>query len=414
MGAGLGVIALVVVLFLSLLPAPRRSVILSAREIALVAGRKAFARLGGPPIGAMGTIRRHSLWVLDGDGLFISNDNRLSWTKTTPPSAGDPLADLLSIDFLDPGHGWVVASREQGVQVDRTVDGGSTWQAASLPTSLFPRGWNRADVSFVNDQDGWLTVQPYIPKGKPTTSVLFASTNGGARWSVVGVNAPVSNISFETAQVGWGISPDGAKLFGTTDGGRSWHQVDLPSPSTATNASGAWQTVTIPVFSGDYGSLLAAAATGNAVVETTTDGGTIWSLHKTPFVAEPVYPTSATSGSAPSCAGCVLPTEEPFAVVSPNVFVYWADGELFTTADGGRTWKSIQPNLSFPSLGTSAIGTGGQEVIASADPLQFSSAANGWAVATVNGQSLLLMTQDSGHHFVAISPPTAPLPGAAR
>lgn len=407
--AGVVAVALVAGLLVSLLPAtaPHRKVASSPPDIALAAGRQAFATHAGPPIGAMGTIGANGLWVLDGDGLFISNDNGLTWMKTTPPSAGDPLADLLSVDFTDLQRGWVVASREQSVQVDRTVDSGSTWQVASLPTSLFPNGWNGADVAFMDAQDGWLTIQPYVSPGKPATSVLFASTDGGITWNVVDPNAPVSEVNFETTQLGWGISPDGTTLFRTKDGGSSWTQVNLPPPAPIANTPGTWQTFTVPVFVGNDGAMLAAPASGNAVVEVTSDAGQTWSEYESPFEAEAVYPSPAAQ---PSCARCVGPTEEPFAVIGPNRFVYWAGGQLFTTTDGGRSWISTQPNLSFSSIESSITSIGGQPVVASADPLQFSSPTTGWAVATVNGQSILLMTQDRGAHFVAVSPPISSLP----
>jgi hypothetical protein len=80
------------------------------------------------------------------------------------------------------------------------------------------------------------------------------------------------------------------------------------------------------------------------------------------------------------------------------------------TTSGGSAWTSTVPNLAFPGLGTAAVTVGGQQVPASSEPLQFSSSTTGWAVATSDNQSLLLMTQDGGRNFVAISPPTAALP----
>ena len=140
-------IGLVIGLIVSLLPAQSPPSSQPSLAMALTAGRTELDTHGGPPVGAFGLIGSEGVWVLDGDGLFTSSNEGESWTRTLPPSAGDPLADFMAIDYVDLQHGWVVASRENSVQVDRTVDGGGTWLVTSLPTSLFPGGWNGASIT---------------------------------------------------------------------------------------------------------------------------------------------------------------------------------------------------------------------------------------------------------------------------
>jgi len=410
LGIVVAVVALAMGLLLSLLPAPTPKRGLSSLAMALTAGRTELKSHGGPPVGAFGIMGSDGVWVLDGDGLFTSTNDGGSWTLTSPPSAGDPLADFMSIDYLDRQHGWVVASTENGLQVDRTVDGGATWEVTPLPSSLFPSGWNGAtSVTFINTLDGWLTVQPYVAKGTPPYSVLFASTDGGVTWHVVDANAPIARVTFENSQLGWGASPDGTILLRTTDGGSTWHQIELPTPTTSTPAPSNWQTLTLPVFFGADGLMLAVPEHRKAVLERTSDGGSTWAARETPFTAAPVRTALASSRSSP-CEDCVSPTEEPFAVIDVSSSIYWGGGRLFTTTDGGTSWDSIVPSLSFIGIGTATVTVGGQPIAASSAPLQFVSLAKGWAVATSGNQSLLLMTQDGGHHFVGITPPTAPLP----
>lgn len=410
LGIVVAVVALAAGLLLSFLPAqtPKRS--LSPLAMALTAGRTELKNHGGPAVGALGIMGSDGVWVLDGDGLFTSTDDGGSWTLTSPPSAGDPLADFMSIDYLDLQHGWVVASTENGLQVDRTVDGGATWQVTPLPSSLFPRGWNGAkSVTFINALDGWLTVQPYVPEGTAPYSVLFASTDGGVTWHVVDAKAPIARLTFSDSQLGWGTSPNGTILFRTTDGGSTWHQIDLPTPSTSTPVPSGWQTLTLPVFFGADGVMLAVPEHGNADLERTSDGGSTWAAQESPFTAAPVRMGIAGSQISP-CEDCVSPTEEPFAVIDVSSSTYWGGGKLLTTTDSGINWDSIVPSLSFIGIGTATVTVGGQPIAASSAPLQFVSPAKGWAVATIGNQSLLLMTQDGGHHFIGISPPTAPLP----
>ena len=237
-------------------------------------------------------------------------------------------------------------------------------------------------------------------------SVLFASTDGGATWSLVNSFAPVAKIDFQTSQIGWGISPEGSALFRTADGGKSWDQVDIAS--TAAGATVSWQTLTLPEFFGNDGVMLAVPDKGNALLERTSDGGSTWASLATSFTASPV--STASSSGASSCAECVAPSDEPFDVLTATTYVYWAGGEFYTTTDSGDSWATTVPTLAFPGLATATVTVGGQRVPASSEPLQFSSSTTGWAVATSHNQSLLLMTQDGGRNFVAISPPTAALP----
>jgi photosystem II stability/assembly factor-like uncharacterized protein len=346
-------------------------------------------------------IGRSGLWVVNGDGLFISPNAGTSWTRTDPPSGGDPLADYIDVDFMTSTQGWVVAASEN-MLVDRTSDGGRTWESAPLPSAALGHGYRSAYVSFATALDGWVTVQPWEPQGN--TTVVFASTDGGATWSMVDGDAPVSAVAFLTPEIGWGLNPTSTTLYRTTDGGASWQPVDVPAP--------AGGSLTMPKFFGTDGYLLALPKSGKAVVEETSDGGAVWRARETPFVAAALATTSGplSYSAEPLCLGCV----EPFAVVSPTEWVFWGGGALWLTVDGGRSWRSTRPESSTggfaPSFETGRVSTA---------LLQFSSGADGWVVATGPGsaqqpvQSVLLRTRDDGRRFAAVRLPLYPLPFAA-
>lgn len=388
----------------------------AADAAAFAAGRQALAASGGAPVGSIGVVGPGQLWVLDGDGLFLSGNGGGRWQKVTPPSGGDPLADYTAIDFLSLRLGWLVASRENSLQVDRTADGGSTWQSVSLPASLFPSGWNSAEVSFIDGSDGWVLVQPYARSGQPERSVVLSSADGGAHWTIADRDAPVIDAAFSSTAVGWGLGAGGGSLYRTANGGVSWQPVPLPRSSAGgTSKPGTWISLTLPVFAGQDGVLLAVPAAGSAVTERTTDGGRTWFAQATPFAGEPAYsqPGSPAEGSA--CADCVGPGDEPFAVLSRVEWRYWGGGRLYTTTDAGRSWSFLQPNLSFASLGTS-LGRVGVDNGGSADPLQYSSPLAGWALVSTNAasgqRSVLLVTSDGDMTFTAVSPPSGSLPGS--
>jgi hypothetical protein len=271
-------------------------------------------------------------------------------------------------------------------------------------------------VSFIDRSDGWVLVQPYARSGQPPRSVVLSSTDGGARWTVVDRDAPVTDVTFSSPTVGWGLGADGGGLYRTTDGGVSWEPVTLPRPpGSGTGASGSWSSLTLPVFTGRDGVLLAVPSAGDAVTESTTDGGRTWLSQMTPFVAEPARPQPASPAAGSACAGCIGPGDEPFAVLSRAEWRYWAGGRLYTTADAGRSWGSVQPNLSFASLGTTLGRVGVDD--GSSDPLQYSSPLAGWALASTNApdgqQSVLLATTDGDRSFTAVSPPGDARPGSS-
>ena len=380
---------------------------LAAYDVALAAGKHALSALDGPPVGSFGLIGPGpgQLWVLDGDGLFLTGNGGASWARIAPPGGGDPLANDEAIDFLNLQHGWVVVSRLNSLQVDGTSDGGKEWRSATLPASLFPNGWQGADVSFVNQSDGWVIVQPYTQPGHGTGSVVLSTTDGGVRWTVAATTAPVTSVAFSSRTSGWGLGLGGTSLYRTADGGATWQAVTLPWPTGA--AAGTWSSLMLPQVTGPDAVLLAVPATGDAITERTSDGGRSWTARRTPFRGEPAYPPAGQSPQTSGCAGCVLPGDEPFAAIGPAQWRYWAGGRLYTTADAGATWSWVQPSLSFTGLG-GTLGRVGVDNEGPTLPLQFSSPQTGWAVASTTGQqprSVLLATAGGGKTFSAVTPP---------
>ncbi len=421
--AGIITVALAVALLVLLLPSgtghSRRAAIKPAPlslTMALAAGRRVLVASAGPPVGSMGVLGPRQLWVLDGDGLFLTSDGGSTWERMVAPSAGDPLADYYAIDFLSLRAGWVVASLQNSLQVDRTMDAGSTWEVAALPTALFPRGWQGADVYFANQSDGWVVVQPYLPPGHRVTSVVLSSTDGGASWNVADSQAPVISAIFSTATVGWGLGADGASLYRTTNAGVSWKPVTLPKPRQDVRATtSGWRALTLPRFFGSHGVLLAVPNSGDAVTEITADGGRTWRAQRTPFTGEPAYQRSEQPGPQPRCPDCVPAGDEPFAAPTVAHWIYWGGGRLYSTSSSGRSWTSLQPNVSFPGLGTT-LGRVGVANEGPSDPLQFSSPQDGWALVSTNSsptpQSVLLFTSDGGASFTAVRSPSGNLPNS--
>lgn len=340
-----------------------------------------------PPVVAIDVVGPGKLWIVDGYGMFYSSDWGSTWRYTSPPSPGDPIANYSSVSFINSADGWLIASISKGLGVDHTVDGGKSWTSALLP-KVTSTGRIGDSLSFANPNDGFVTIEPYSSSGANTSAVL-ASTNGGSSWSVVNQKAPVGKVKFVSSSVGWGLSPNGTELYHTKDGGVSWQKVTL---SSGQGSSTSFKTLTLPTFFGQTGVLLAQPASGHSLLEITNNDGQIWKPLAAPFQAQPTV-TPGLLG--PICQTCVSVGKEPFSVINSTTIVYWSNGTLYRTTDGGQSWTSLSTSPASAVIGT--VGNQG-----TAAPLQFSSLNSGWAIT--RSQSLLL-TRDAGLHFSSVVPP---------
>jgi photosystem II stability/assembly factor-like uncharacterized protein len=363
------------------------------------AGQRAETADAGAPVGALGIIGPEAAWVLDGNGLFTTADAGARWDRVTPP-AGDPLANILSVTFSGPEDGWAIVAHPESatatVSIDRTNDGGRTWQAALEPAA--GASVTAASISFAGPSAGFAAINRY----QQPRALLFATNDGGARWHMVTATAPAigSGLRFTSATDGWGISSSG-RLYRTTDGGLTWSEPQLPGfePHGTHADPHAAGSASLPDFFGDHGVLLVrgpgtSIPWGPTLVESTGDGGRSWQSHPLPF-----DPDAPHYGSA---------AQMPFAAASPDVWLYFGSSELGgntyanvtflrATADSGRSWATTLPNLGV---------TGVQS-------LTFATGSAGWAVvdtctgtACQSAGGLLLYTADGGRHFTPLRPPS--------
>ena len=79
-------------------------------------------------------------------------------------------------------------------------------------------------MDFVDPQHGWIIGQPFITGG--VSAVLLATADGGQTWTAVGGGAfdgtYLTAVDFVDAQHGW-VAGDG--VFATSDGGATWTKV---------------------------------------------------------------------------------------------------------------------------------------------------------------------------------------------
>ncbi|HEX2489941.1 MAG TPA: YCF48-related protein [Blastocatellia bacterium] len=194
--------------------------------------------------------------------LMMSKDRGANWEAGTlrPP----PVSILLRMYFANDQIGWAVG--EAGT-IQRTIDGGATWDLQEGPTRKLlndvaaideshawavgaggtilrtvdgGRNWDEQSsggaqalraVHFVDSQRGWAV---------GAKGAIISTVNGGARWrrQTSGVELNLNDVVFLNAKEGLGKGPregpgegwiagDRGVLLHTTDGGATWENVEL-------------------------------------------------------------------------------------------------------------------------------------------------------------------------------------------
>jgi len=145
--------------------------------------------------------------------VYRSDDAGQTWAEVAAAPTAGLLFMLDGTRGISAGAGWV----------QRSVDGGSNWQAATLPDGAMagePRRIVRSGDAL------WLL----------STFGLLRSNDGGATWARVdlalpqgfepdwrGIGPGLNDITFADASRGW-IVGDAGLVMATVDGGRSWQR----------------------------------------------------------------------------------------------------------------------------------------------------------------------------------------------
>ncbi len=217
--------------------------------------------------------------------VFATSDGGQTWKRIV-----DPFMDTLpqscgktAMVFADAQTGWMTGDC-QGVQpgapyLQKTTDGGRTWQAVELPppsdqADLFARddvGCGTYAPTFFSPQSAVLTMKCLFFTANPirTDSYLYATADGGQTWRSSAL--PASEVTFINANVGWAVTATDPNnptvphdLYRTGDSGQTWTKIK------SVNWGGQIDFVT-----DQEGWAVAKAGDAIALVHT-TDGGKTW------------------------------------------------------------------------------------------------------------------------------------------
>ncbi|MHB1325013.1 MAG: YCF48-related protein [Thermoleophilia bacterium] len=158
-----------------------------------------------------------------------------TWQWVNPSVQGNTLR---SLSFVNANTGWAAGD---GGTILKTTDGGASW-SAQIPSSNsctgvtpYGSGCNLKGVSFFDANNGWAV---------GAFGTIWKTINGGTSWTaqslpIIGcggscVYANLSGVHFISSTVGIAVGPSYA--FATRDGGASWTQVTGINTSHSLNA----------------------------------------------------------------------------------------------------------------------------------------------------------------------------------
>lgn len=265
------------------------------------------------------------------------------------------------IHMLDIANGWGIGktAASPADQILRTADGGVTWQnvtpEAALKSASNP---DQAATGFFLDlKDAWVTFHDRGPAPSQQIPAVFFTQDGGKTWKTGAplnfTNLPQdyyipSDIAFVDANTGWlfihlgaGMMHDYFALFGTTDGGQNWKRLVDPARENGLPMSCYKSGM---VFTDAKNGWVAGSCEGVAAgvyFYRTADGGASWSLVNLPAPAE--KPAAFTDQQA-ACGSDIPQFLTPSTGMVPVMCSFLNDNThqawLYTTQDGGKTWKA--------------------------------------------------------------------------
>jgi len=280
-------------------------------------------------------------WVSRFNHLYWTTDSGSNWADITPVPPGVVRAGVKvrSVFFLNTQEGWAVVSYPETVvpltvqalrtrgtlyQIAQTADGGQTWSSLPLGYPQLPQWQQEAlagpgNMFFLDSLHGWL-VMAMAGSSNFAPGKLLATEDGGRNWKWVNGPSTIGKLLFTSTQNGWlAGGPGGGHLYVTRDGCNSWQEVNLTPPAEAGPL--AFHVLEgPPAFSSDGRGFVAASYAGHEgegsklIVFSTGDGGATWKPIK--ILPEPGFGGDLPVGASISDSVLLAPTGKQKVVVT--------------------------------------------------------------------------------------------------
>ncbi|HEX3508247.1 MAG TPA: hypothetical protein VHW94_07650 [Candidatus Dormibacteraeota bacterium] len=301
-----------------------------------------------------------------GPFIAVTRDGGRTWAAVTLP--GNPAECGAAPPIFSAKAGLMLVScGGPGAYAYRTADAGLTW-TAGLQQLVAP-------VDFVNGTSGFY----FTFDQKQKVYTLYATTSGGADWSVVKSGLfsgrSVNDFQFIDGTTGYADLSNSPVAWVTNDGGKTW---SLPPPYRSVGNEICTQPSDPGGGASPRGVQMFTTTTGWAAgARRTTDGGAGWTN---------VSPPSVKLRSS-AYAEFFLDADHAWVVQAAGSAAACADRVVvFNTADGGGTWQHGAPLLH-------ALPSGWAASVAFLDP------SNGWLLVG----TVLYRSSDAGHTWTQVA-----------
>lgn len=257
-------------------------------------------------------------------------------------------AFVVTYDFLTPTMGWAV---EVSQQSGPSVSPGEFWVFRTVDGA---KHWQQ-QVSGQSRYPGStsLSIQfvdrthGWIAVGIPLE--VFRTTDSGVHWDPVGVPASfIDSITFSDPSHGWFLSslggdPQNILLFATGDGGDTWQH--LPDPPLVFPAPKGVFAFGGITFRSPAEGWIGAGGTQAPEVYSSADGGKTWQSHVLPSPPSIGTKSAFPTDVSTQPAGSFSTAVHllPGAGVVASVFAPAGDESVYTSFDGGTTWTRVGP-----------------------------------------------------------------------
>jgi len=244
------------------------------------------------PVADFKLLSANTGWVSTGDRLLWTTDNGAHWKDISPPNPNDD--NYASVFFLNPEAGWVLfvhqiqdderpeqatdeLSSDWTFMLSFTVNGGSSWTVAKIPALQSKPGANLdgvGDIAFADKLHGWMNLHHSMTWGG-----LLATSDGGRTWNWVNEAPEIPGTLFALSNADLLLAGD-SELYATHNGGKSFQEISLIAPLEIAPASEP--TYGRPVFNDSvrgYETVTYSGGNGKksaAVLFSTEDGGRTW------------------------------------------------------------------------------------------------------------------------------------------
>ena len=326
------------------------------------------------------------------DGVYASHDGGVTWKGPLHTPNGDSFTSTLSCSSTtDCSAGGLDGGGHNPVLLE-TADGGQSWRVEPLPRlvgtikSLSCRVagacYALANASRGASASGFGAYAQYGASADPTT--LLATADGGQTWATHAF-PPDDTMTLLACSPGGACVVAGGQLVIGTDGSSGWSGTVMFSDDRGRN----WKVGSWP-YSGSVPSALSCPAAMDCFALGTAIGSG----------AVPVTTTTLSCTAAP-CPIITAPDFTTQVLRSSDLGRHWSIGSLPSAPPGIQAQQLSCPNTTecwisgSDSEGFTVIGPNGGGVGSSRSPF-------------------VLRTEDSGHTWISIPPPTAispPYPG---